>query len=134
MLKLLSTRTLASRSGMSGVRTRYNPPTSFCITHLHYIMFSKVAFGSGVWWNGAAPLSICCCLDWFHIGWSGYKNGKLCSNVEPFGSLEFLGRTRSSGDGAVLSKWLRNQTLPNFLFFQNPRATILFYFLFDFLG
>jgi hypothetical protein len=53
-------------------------------------------FPSGVWWNGAAPLPVCC-LDRFHIERSGSKNGKLCkkklNHLAPQNPLD--------GDGAV---------------------------------
>jgi hypothetical protein len=37
----------------------------------------KVVFGFGVWWDGAAPILICCYLDWFHIGQYGSKKEKI---------------------------------------------------------
>jgi hypothetical protein len=48
---------------------------------------NKVGFGYEVWYR-AAPLSICWCLDWFHVEQSDSKKVKLYSNVEPSGSLK----------------------------------------------
>jgi hypothetical protein len=66
MLKLLSTRTLASLSGMSGVRTRYDPNDVylFCIIHLYYIMLSNLLFFQN---SGLSFFLFLYLISWTHI-------------------------------------------------------------------
>lgn len=61
-------------------------------------------FGSRVWWDRAPLLLIYCCLDWFRVGKSDSKNGKLSSNDEPSGSPKSPGRSRSLAYGATPSQ------------------------------